>query len=176
MIFKCLWLHFPFLSLFLYSQTLKADEVTVGSILLVTVLPVLFPSHRTVVAAGWVALQSLYEFQFPFEKLLLSVLPKGGKGAPPWSRAISPGGRAGGKQSGATDQASSGSSPTSPLTWAGTVPMSICTIQTQCEKTQTSLCPSSPRKKQRQQTLIKEITDLKGCRAGQIWIWGLNLL
>lgn len=98
MIFKCLWLHFPFLSLFLYSQTLKADEVTVGSILLVTVLPVLFPSHRTVVAAGWVALQSLYKFQFPFEKLLLRVLPKEGKGAPPWSRAISPGGRAGGKQ------------------------------------------------------------------------------
>lgn len=176
MIFKCLWLHFPFLSLFLYSQTLKADEVTVGSILLITVLPVLFPSHTTVVAAGWVALQSLYEFQFSFEKLLLSVLPKAGKRAPPWSRAVSPGGRAGGKQRGATDQANSGSSPTSYMSRDSFSEPFICTIQTQCEKTQTSLCPSSPRERQRQQTLIKEITDLKGCRAGQIWIWGLNLL
>lgn len=93
MIFKCLWLHFPFLSLFLYSQTLKADEVTVGSILLITALPLLFSSHTTVVAAGWVALQSFHEFQFSFGKSLLTNCPpqNGGKelllGIAPFSQA-----------------------------------------------------------------------------------------
>ena len=80
MIFKYLWLHFPFLSLLLYSQTLKADEVTVGSVLLITALPVLFSSHAAVVAAGWAALQSSHEFQFSFGKPLNEVSsPNGGK-------------------------------------------------------------------------------------------------
>lgn len=75
MIFKCFWLHFPSLSLFLYSQTLKADEVTVGSVLLVTALPVLFSSHTAVVAAGWAALHSSYEFQFSSGKPFLTKCP-----------------------------------------------------------------------------------------------------
>lgn len=127
MIFKCLWLHSPFLSLFLYSQTLKADEVTVGSVLLSTALPMLFSSHATVVAADWAALQSSHEFQFPLgSHFWLSVLPKWGKSAPTWSHTVLPGARTGGKQRGAADQASSGSSLTPLLAWVmGTGPVSL---------------------------------------------------
>ena len=148
MIFKCLWLHFPFLSLFLYSQTLKADEVTVGSVLLITALPVLFSSHATVVAAGWAALQSSHEFQFSFGKPLLTKCPpqkreqssslelhhsprsKGWRKAERCSRSgqfwfkpdLSP-------------WMSDGDTSCEPF---------ICTIHTRYEKTQISLCSTRP--------------------------------
>lgn len=65
-------LSFPFT---VHSQTLKADEVTVGSVLLITTLPVLFSSHTTVVAAGRAAPQSSHEFQFSLGKPLLTKCP-----------------------------------------------------------------------------------------------------
>lgn len=127
MIFKCLWLRFPFLSLFLYSQTLKADEVTVGSILLITALPMLLSNHATVVVADWAALRSSHEFQFSFGKPLLTKHPpQMGKKSFSLELYHSPRSEGWRKAERCSRSSQFGSSLTSPLAWVmGTGPVSL---------------------------------------------------
>lgn len=131
MIFKCLWLHFPFFSSFLYSQTLKADEVTVGSILLITALPVLLWVTPPRLQLAEQLSSPPNNSSFPLGRhFWLSVLCKWGERALLWSHIVLPGARAAGKQSDAEDQGSSVSSLTSSLGWVmGTHPVSLSSAQ-----------------------------------------------
>lgn len=113
---------------------------------------------------------------FPLRNYLwLNVFPQAGKRAHPWSWAIPPGWRAGGKERSSADQANPDSRLTPTLEWAEMSPISLSSApSTLYEETLTSLWPTRPGRDEDSKPWLKKICELNGCRAGQTWTWGIS--